>query len=412
MKSVKLIGLAAIAALAIAAVLGAGSASAAETALCKVGGTGMSPYCPSSERYPSNTKFSATPKSGTKITISTSLATVECSESTISGSTSAESGEPLPLSVSGWTLGGCTLHSGGACTATAAKSSPYSGSLNRTEESKGTLSIGSGGSGNPGWTVECGSTLQCTYTLEAQFAFNGEPSSAEFTGSKLSLAKSGFLCGKTNTLSATYTVHSPEPARLALPKDPPAETATGLCEAWVYYCEPGDLYPGGTHVEGKGSVVIDFPSGYGYANIECSLSSIGIETAASYGEPALPVKESHLSLYGCYTSSGQGCDSRELQLPDGEVTYIPEVGGNGSWTRSSDQEIWMNCHPLGSWSCTFILPAEAELELVHGEPGKFDLNEVGLESPNGGICPRSATLEGSLPLTSPSGQLTVTNVVR
>jgi hypothetical protein len=88
MKYVKILGLAAVAAAALMAFVGASSASA--TVLCKTPGTGATTgtTCPEGWAYPANTHIHAV-NVGT-VKLDTTFKNVECSNSTITGDTNTE----------------------------------------------------------------------------------------------------------------------------------------------------------------------------------------------------------------------------------------------------------------------------------------------------------------------------------
>ena len=116
------------------------------TKLCKVN----EPICAAGNTYPSGTVFKwGTVASGFEITTK-AAGTLKCT-STISGATTASSGEPLPGTMTAFTFSGCKLGSL-ECTMTSIDL-PYNTTTNRTGENVGTFSISSGGSGNAGWTV-------------------------------------------------------------------------------------------------------------------------------------------------------------------------------------------------------------------------------------------------------------------
>jgi hypothetical protein len=102
----KRLGLVAIAAIALIAIAGTSSAFAAKTTLCK--SNAYRPFCLGTDAYPSGTSVEAS-SSNAKIEIPSLAAVVNCSTSGLSGTTSAESGEPLPASLH-WALGGCEAH--------------------------------------------------------------------------------------------------------------------------------------------------------------------------------------------------------------------------------------------------------------------------------------------------------------
>lgn len=103
MKFLKVLGLAAVAAAVVMALVGAGTASAADTiAICKLLVTPSTALCPAGEVYPSGAKILA---SASKPKLLSSLGTVECPESKVVAETTAESGATLPISITTLTFG-------------------------------------------------------------------------------------------------------------------------------------------------------------------------------------------------------------------------------------------------------------------------------------------------------------------
>lgn len=99
MKQLKILGLALIAAGALMAFVGAGTASATFTALCEVKFTEPSgtTKCPAGKTYTEEDEFHAVLETGTKLTLETGLGKVECAESTISGNPQAATAMPLTI---------------------------------------------------------------------------------------------------------------------------------------------------------------------------------------------------------------------------------------------------------------------------------------------------------------------------
>jgi hypothetical protein len=138
----KIIGLVSTVALTLTALVGVGSASAAETALCK--SSTSVPYCNSGDLYPGNTALNAT---STEVTIPTNLVNVKCKSSNLEGETKAQTGDPLAISVASWSLASCTTYGGSKCSATA-QGGPYDGSLAWTSGDDGDLTVRGAGLGD------------------------------------------------------------------------------------------------------------------------------------------------------------------------------------------------------------------------------------------------------------------------
>jgi hypothetical protein len=207
MSRIKMLGLAAVAVLALAAFVGAASASAANTTLCN---SALSP-CPAANQYAANTVLNATLKTGTNAVLSTSGGlmnpTVTCTNSTVALKNTAVTGNPLPASVTslafnngGTPPAACTsVNPTSTCTVTV-NSLPYSGSVNLTTAGNGTLTVN-----NPNVTVACSGLPTCTYSASsvAGTVTGGNPAVVAFNSVALTVA-GGFGCPTGATWTATY----------------------------------------------------------------------------------------------------------------------------------------------------------------------------------------------------------------
>jgi len=108
MKHVKILALAAVAVAAFMATLGAGSAAATPTALCKVKETplGMS-KCPDLQRWPAGTPIHANLHTGTKLVFETPMGKVECATSTIQATLEQVTQIPLGAEITALTFANC-----------------------------------------------------------------------------------------------------------------------------------------------------------------------------------------------------------------------------------------------------------------------------------------------------------------
>jgi len=208
MKHLKVLGLAAVAAMALMAIVGAGTASASE--LCS---TNTAPC--TGTKYGQDTTISAQLKSGTVAFLTNSISNVACKKSTvlITTTNAGTTGEPVKgqaPSPNGLTFSECSTASGTACTVTV-QNLAYNGTLTATTKGNGTLTVQSGGSGDPGATVVCGFLINCTFsTASATLSFTGgSPAVAAANG--ISLSRSGGFCPSTSTWDAEYEVTSPKP---------------------------------------------------------------------------------------------------------------------------------------------------------------------------------------------------------
>lgn len=202
MRTIRMLGLAAIAALAAMAFVGASSASA--VTLCKVNQS----TCESGNQYLSGTVLKASLLGTTKAVLTTDLAIVECAISNSEGKTTATSGSPLPGTISKLTFEKCETALGVPCTVTVLHL-PYAASVAATGSGNGTLTVTSGGTGNPGATVVCIGVLNCTFSTSSATlrVEGGEP--GMLFAEEISLERSGSLCPETATWTASYGVTAP-----------------------------------------------------------------------------------------------------------------------------------------------------------------------------------------------------------
>lgn len=190
MRYIKILALAAIAAAAFMAFLGAGTASA--TQLCTDSGGICTEY---------SGNISGT---STNATLATNLANVECSHSTTTINASSSTGAPITGEVTALSFTGCQteglVHT--ACTVTV-KNLPYNASLEGKTLTV-TDAVGAGAK------VVCGTVLSCEFlTTKAELAItNGEPTVAVAKEVGLS-HETGAICPSTATWNATYAVTSP-----------------------------------------------------------------------------------------------------------------------------------------------------------------------------------------------------------
>jgi len=108
MKTLKTLALAVVAVAALMATVGAGSAAATETALCKQPTTfaGL-PRCEPNHLYPANTRVHAELEVGQKLIMPTPNGVVECNKSTIDVRTEQATWKPLGAIVNALTFNEC-----------------------------------------------------------------------------------------------------------------------------------------------------------------------------------------------------------------------------------------------------------------------------------------------------------------
>jgi hypothetical protein len=109
MKKLKTLGLAVVAAMALMAFVGASTASATPTALCKAPTTTEAglPICEGFHLYPAGTNIHAILEEGTKLSIPTPNGVVECKLATLNAFTEQETEMPLGAILNALTFGAC-----------------------------------------------------------------------------------------------------------------------------------------------------------------------------------------------------------------------------------------------------------------------------------------------------------------
>lgn len=198
MKYVKILGLAAVAALAVMAFVGAGTASA--TTLCKTGGSPEA-GC-GAGKGEINAETDNIVGTSTNAILTSSLTNVTCEHSETEINPESSTGTPIIGSVEKLTFtGNCKTSSGTACTVQVLNL-PYGGSL-EGDTLTVTDPIGAGAK------VVCGFLINCTFTTKqaSLTVENGSPTVAVAAGVKLERA--GGFCPETAEWHATYKTSSP-----------------------------------------------------------------------------------------------------------------------------------------------------------------------------------------------------------
>jgi len=109
MKGMKILLLGAMAAMALMATIGAGTAAATPTTLCEIEETtiGGLPICAPENQYLAGTMIHAHLEEKTKLMIPKPFGVAECEESTLTATTEAQTAMPLGAIVNEFTFGKC-----------------------------------------------------------------------------------------------------------------------------------------------------------------------------------------------------------------------------------------------------------------------------------------------------------------
>ena len=211
MKHLKILGPAAVAALALMAAIGAASASA-NAVICSTEGTIVNASCTAagSKQLPNPATFDATLKTGTVAELTSTFDNVKCTSSTVKGTTSGATGTG---SIESMTFGGCTDSFGGACTADTSASSTNKWPITATTTTAG-VHNGNGvlHLGNITTKFSC-PIGTCRYTASTATLHISGGETATITGTKVPHTReevSTFGCSAGLTWSGTYEVTSPD----------------------------------------------------------------------------------------------------------------------------------------------------------------------------------------------------------
>lgn len=201
MKYIKMLSLAAVAAMALMAFVGVGSASA--TTLCK---TNVEP-CPAEWDYPAGTVITGSLVPNTSAVLHAGIANITCSESTAEIKTTETSGEPLKGDLINLTFNGCNCRVSVLKPLTA-NGTQAPGSITATGGGNGSVKLENGVEVE----VEC-SGVVCVYGGEATGleVQGGNPAKLVATPEKVKIKKlsGSFLCTNPAEWTAEYQVTSP-----------------------------------------------------------------------------------------------------------------------------------------------------------------------------------------------------------
>jgi hypothetical protein len=206
MTYLKMLGLAALGAMALTAVIGPGSASA--SVLCS---TKSSPC--TGTIYPNGQAIKMQLKTGTVATLDTAVTDITCSTASIQGKITV-AGTPFANAtgeITMYAFAGCQTTGGTACILSISTKAPYHFAVDYTSGGNGTFTLEAGAGGqDPGLSFVCGPEFNCKFTnlLMSHSLTGGEP--ATVVANKIPMARTGLSCPPlTPTWSAQYEVTEP-----------------------------------------------------------------------------------------------------------------------------------------------------------------------------------------------------------
>ena len=214
MKHLKILGLAAVVALALMAAIGAASASA-NAVICATpvdGGAIDNANCttPGSKQLPNGFFLDLSLKTGTVAELTSTFDNVKCTESTIKGTADGGTGTG---SVESMTFSSCTDSFGGTCTADTSASAANKWPATATTTTAG-VHNGNGILHVSNITGKFSCPIgTCRYTASTATPHVTGGETPVVTATKIPLNReevSSFGCSATATWSGTYTVTSPD----------------------------------------------------------------------------------------------------------------------------------------------------------------------------------------------------------
>ena len=206
MKYLKVLGLAAVAAMVVMA-FGAGSASAAVKLCVKGVSDGK---CPTGKEEYNGSHIEAKVTNPPGAVLTTNITTVTCTESVV---TLSSKGATEPTGeVTNLSFTGCKTSANQACTVEVVNL-PYTSHIEGAVEGTNTSKLRVTDEVGAGAKVVCGFVINCTFTTK-EATLTGHnittPTTTEFTAVKVPLTRNGGICPTTAEWTASYSVTTPE----------------------------------------------------------------------------------------------------------------------------------------------------------------------------------------------------------
>jgi hypothetical protein len=412
MKYVKMLGLAAVAAAALMAFVGASTASA--TVLCKtnVVGTPTGTTCPANQAYPAGTEIHMVSEGNVVLTTGSEITEITCRHSTMKGITRNEGSatETVKGSVEAKnvTWEECSTPNG-ACTYSTIKGGTLEihwieGTHNGTLAFNG-LEV----------TSSCASifgNIHCIYELAEEdlgTLTGGNPATVDVESAPINNVSTSSLCPTGPKLDAKYKITTPEPLYVA------GHTSTGsgsggiLCKAegasspTGTICPAGEAYPKETeiHAVSEGNLVLT--TGSEFTEITCKKGTVSGKTnnEGSATETVTgSVEAKNLTWGECSTPNG-ACTVTTVKGGTLEVGWIS--GTHNGTLRSNGAEMTSNCASIfGNIHCIYAPPEENLGTITGGNPATIDIEKAPINIVStSGLCPSGPKWDAKYEITTP-----------
>jgi hypothetical protein len=376
MKHLKLLAVTAMAAAAVFAAVGAGTA-AAETVLC----TQSASPCPAAKADGEGTEIKASLVAGTKSKITAGFKTIECGKSSITAKVTS-TGEKIGAGVEGLSFEECSCEVKVLAKGTL-ELEHIAGSANATAKSTGTEV-----------TTECSTifgNVHCIYKTEATdlgTLEGGNPAKLKVSVELPRLTTSA-LCNEKSLWEAEYEVSRPKPLFV----EPEARHETVLCTESAVPCPAAKADGEGTEI--KASLVSGTKSvvDSGGFSMECKKSSITAKVTSTGKTIGTGVEG--LSFEEC-----GGCGVSVLKKGTLELEHIASTAN--ATVKSTGTEVTTNCNTIfGTAHCIYKTEATDLGTLEGGNPAKL---KVSVELPRlatSSLCNEKSLWEAEYEVTSP-----------
>lgn len=390
MRKVRLLSLLSVAMFTAAISIAAAPASAS-TVLCK---KAASP-CETTQKYPAGTTVGGSLSSGTKSTTVSSLATVSCSGSTLSGKTGAEAGSPIEAELTTLTFSGCTSAQASECSASSF-GLPVGATIVDSGSGNGTLNLY-----GVNYEFTCrvlGIVTTCRYSAPTAVLTLTGGAPGTLTANKVSLKKisgSGSVCSESISWSATYDA---TPSPLFATTGSGSEQTAALCKENAGPCPSGSRYLPVQALQASAediSFSMFSQKWEGCKSVVNGRTEVGGGTSvkASFGQEG--------SSFGFCSTPNGSCGNGKTAPTN--ATFTPTTGGNGTLQLKSFG-FMLECKWFGApFTCTYS-NTTTSLSVTGGTPAKAVATEVPMAKAAGSsaVCPETLNWSGTYSFVQPS----------